>query len=132
MTTVAELQGPTPPAQPERVHRVTERTAPGKFLRSVWRTHFYSAIFAASILIVMALSGLVIMYTEPITGLLYAGSTRVAAEGRAPLSLQAQQTAAERIAPAGAALFRVITPKAPDRISEFYYSSGPPGVPTSS
>lgn len=82
MTTVAELPGSTPPAQPEREHRITERTAPGKFLRSVWRTHFYSAIFAAPILIVMALSGLVIMYTEPITGLLNSATTRVSPEGR--------------------------------------------------
>jgi uncharacterized iron-regulated membrane protein len=129
VATVAEFQGPTLPAQPERLHRVTERTAPGKFLRSVWRTHFYSAIFATPILIVIALSGLVIMYTEPITGLLYPGSTRVAAEGRTPLSLQAQQAVAKRVAPGGAALFRVVTPEEPDRVSEFYYSSGPAGVP---
>ncbi len=110
-------------------HRVTDRTAPGKFLRSVWRIHFYSAIFAAPILVVMALSGLVIMYTEPITGLLYSDTTRVTPPGRAPLSLQAQQAAADRVAPEGAALFRVVTPKEPDRVSEFHYTAGPAGVP---
>ncbi len=113
MTTIAGFQGPTPPAQPVHEHRITERTGPGKFLRSVWRTHFYSAILAAPILIVLALSGLVIMYTEPITGLLYPGTTRVAAQGRAPVSLQAQQTAADRVAPKDATLFRVVTPKEP-------------------
>lgn len=60
-----------------------------------------------------------VLYSEPITGLLYSGTTRVAAEGRAPLSLQAQQAAADRAAPEGAALFRVVTPKEPDRVSEF-------------
>ncbi|HZS20357.1 MAG TPA: PepSY domain-containing protein [Pseudonocardiaceae bacterium] len=129
MAIATQFQGPTPPAAPVRAHRVTDRTAPGKFLRSVWRTHFYSAIFAAPILIVMALSGLVIMYTEPITGLLYSKTTRVIADGHPPLSLQAQQVAADRAAPKGATLFRVVTPKGPDRVSEFYYSVGPPGVP---
>lgn len=82
MTAVAEFtDGTIPPTQPVKEHRVTDRTAPGKFLRSVWRTHFYSAIFATPILIVLALSGLVIMYTEPITGLLYSDTTRVAARG---------------------------------------------------
>ncbi|HEX8933625.1 MAG TPA: PepSY-associated TM helix domain-containing protein, partial [Pseudonocardiaceae bacterium] len=100
MTAVAEFREPAGrPRQPVRTHRVTDRTAPGKFLRSVWRIHFYSAIFAAPILIVMALTGLVIMYTEPITGLLYSGTTRVAAQGRVPVSLQTQQAAADRVAP---------------------------------
>lgn len=121
MTTAAELQGPTPPAAPVQAHRVTDRTAPGKFLCSVWRTHFYSTIFAAPILIVMALSGLVIMYTEPITGLLYSKTTRVIVDGHLSLSLQARQVAAARSAPKGATLFRVVTPKEPDRVSEFYY-----------
>ncbi len=130
MTAVAEFtDGTVPPDQPVPEHRVTDRTAPGKFLRSVWRTHFYSAIFAAPILVVMALSGLVIMYTEPITGALYSDTTRVAAQGRAPLGLQAQQAAADRVAPQGATMFRVVTPKEPDRVSEFYYSAGPAGVP---
>jgi uncharacterized iron-regulated membrane protein len=130
VTTAAEFtDGTIPPAQPQKIHRVTDRTAPGKFLRSVWRTHFYSAIFAAPILIVMALTGLVIMYTEPITGLLYSGTTRVAAQGRVPVSLQIQQAAADRVAPPGAALFRVVTPKEPDRVSQFYYSVGLAGVP---
>jgi uncharacterized iron-regulated membrane protein len=130
VTTAAEFTGGAiPPAQPVKAHRVTDRTAPGKFLRSVWRTHFYSAIFAVPILIVMALSGLVIMYTEPISGLLHSGTTRVSAQGRVPVSLPAQQAAADRVVPKGATLFRVVTPKEPDRVSEFYYTVGPAGVP---
>lgn len=130
MTSTAEFTSATvPPDQPVPAHRVTDRTAPGKFLRSVWRTHFYSAIFAAPILVVMALSGLVIMYTEPITGALHSDTTRVAAQGRSTLGLQAQQAAADQVAPRDATLFRVVTPKEPDRVSEFYYSVGPAGVP---
>jgi uncharacterized iron-regulated membrane protein len=129
MATVAERHEAPPPTDPARAHRVTDRTAPGKFLRSVWRIHFYAAILAAPILIVMALSGLVIMYTEPITGWFHSETTRVAAQGRTPLDLQVQQAAADRVAPEGAALFRVVTPKEPDRVSEFYYTVGSPAVP---
>jgi hypothetical protein len=34
--------------------------------RAIWRTHFYSALIAAPVLIMLALTGLVILYTEPI------------------------------------------------------------------
>ena len=95
----------------------------------MWRTHFYSALFAAPILVVMCVTGLVIMYTEPIQGWLSSGATRVARAGHAPLGLSAQQVVADQVAPQGATLFRIVTPKAPDRVSEFYYSAGPPGVP---
>jgi uncharacterized iron-regulated membrane protein len=77
----------------------------------------------------MCVTGLVIMYTEPIQGWLSSGATRVARAGHAPLGLSAQQVVADQVAPQGATLFRIVTPKAPDRVSEFYYSAGPPGVP---
>ena len=34
--------------------------------RAIWRTHFYSALIATPVLIMLALTGLVILYTEPI------------------------------------------------------------------
>lgn len=74
MAVAAEYAGGTPTPRPVGTHQVTERTAPGKFLRTVWRTHFYAAIIAAPILALMAITGLVIMYTEPITGLLHPGT----------------------------------------------------------
>ncbi|MGH3513806.1 MAG: PepSY domain-containing protein [Pseudonocardiaceae bacterium] len=95
----------------------------------MWRTHFYAALFAAPILILMAITGLVIMYTEPITGLLHPGTTRVATHGQPAMGLAAQQAEAAVAAPPGSTLFRVVTPKQPDRVSEFYYSTGPAGVP---
>ncbi len=129
MATVTEYPRGTPTPRPAGTHQVTERTASGKFLRTVWRTHFYAAIFAGPILLVMALSGLVIMYTEPITGLLRPDTTRVAVTGQPALGLSEQQLKADAAAPPGATLFRVVTPKEPDRVTEFSYSSGPAGVP---
>ena len=129
MVSVAEFRQGKPVPRPDGTHRVTDRTAAGQFLRTVWRTHFYAAIFATPILVLMAITGLVIMYTEPITGLLHPGTTRVAAHGQPALGLAAQQAKADAVAPPGSALFRVVTPKQPDRVSEFYYSTGPAGVP---
>lgn len=34
--------------------------------RSIWRTHFYAGLIAAPILVMLALTGMVILYTEPI------------------------------------------------------------------
>jgi uncharacterized iron-regulated membrane protein len=37
--------------------------------RAIWRTHFYAGIFAVPFLVMMALTGLVILYTQPIRSL---------------------------------------------------------------
>lgn len=37
--------------------------------RAVWRTHFYAGIFAMPFMVLMALTGLVILYTQPIQSL---------------------------------------------------------------
>ncbi|MGH3719964.1 MAG: PepSY-associated TM helix domain-containing protein [Pseudonocardiaceae bacterium] len=129
MVSLAEFRQGTPIPRPAGTHQVTERTAPGRFLRTVWRTHFYAAIFATPILVLMAITGLIIMYTEPVTGLLHPGATRVAAHGQPALGLATQQATAAAAAPPGATLFRVVTPKEPDRVTEFFYSTGPAGVP---
>jgi uncharacterized iron-regulated membrane protein len=38
----------------------------GRRWRSLWRVHFYAGVFAAPFLVMMALTGLVILYTQPI------------------------------------------------------------------
>lgn len=111
-----------------QVHQVTERTKAGRFVRSVWRVHFYAALFATPVLICLALSGLVIMYTDPIEGALYGDKTRVSAAGREALPLSAQREAADTAAGEAAALFRVVTPSGPDRVTRFFYSQAS-GVP---
>jgi uncharacterized iron-regulated membrane protein len=109
MAVVAQYADGTPTPRPVGTHQVTERTASGKFLRTVWRTHFYAAIFAAPLLALMAITGLVIMYIEPITGLLHPGSTRVAAHAQPTLGLGQQQAQTDAVAAPGATLFRVVT-----------------------
>lgn len=41
-------------------------TRTGRMWRSLWRTHFYAGFFAAPILVMLAITGLVILYTQPI------------------------------------------------------------------
>ena len=57
--------------------------------RSMWRVHFYSATVAMPILVLLAITGLVIMYTDPIQGLLDGGVTRVT-QGDGETSLDRQ------------------------------------------
>jgi uncharacterized iron-regulated membrane protein len=48
-----------------------------RFWRSVWRTHFYAGIFAMPILVLLAVTGLVILYTDPINDLQFGELQRV-------------------------------------------------------
>ena len=46
--------------------------------RSLWRTHFYAGMIVGPFMIWMALSGLGILYSQPIQSLLHGGSNQVA------------------------------------------------------
>ncbi len=60
--------------------------------RSIWRTHFYAGLFAAPILVMLALTGLVILYTEPIQRVTDGDLTTVTVEGDR-VSLEEQRAA---------------------------------------
>jgi uncharacterized iron-regulated membrane protein len=66
-----------------------------RFWRTVWRTHFYAGVFAMPVLVMLALTGLVILYTDPINDLQFAELQRVEASG-APVSLDEQREAVQR------------------------------------
>ena len=46
--------------------------------RSLWRTHFYAGMIVGPFMIWMALSGLGILYSQPLQSLLHGGSNHVA------------------------------------------------------
>jgi uncharacterized iron-regulated membrane protein len=95
-TTLAFQDGPDAlAAEPEAG---TQAAAAGRRWRSIWRLHFYAAIFVAPMLVMMALTGLVIMYTQPINEWADGSMTRVADTG-ATVSLQQQKDAAEKAFP---------------------------------
>ena len=60
--------------------------------RTLWRTHFYAGVFAAPILVMFALTGLVILYTQPINDFVQ-HDKRVVADGGEWRSFDAQQRA---------------------------------------
>jgi uncharacterized iron-regulated membrane protein len=60
--------------------------------RAIWRTHFYAGIFSVPFLVMMALTGLVILYTQPIRSLTQDHLRHVKVVG-ASQPLEAQRTA---------------------------------------
>lgn len=90
--------------------------------RSVWRLHFYSGIFAAPILVMFALTGLVILYTQPIDDFLQGDLRTVSAQG-AFRSYAAQERAIERAYPK-ATIASVTVPKDDTHSTEFDFDDG--------
>ena len=84
---MSETERPTP--TPSRASRLW---------RSLWRTHFYAGVIAGPILVLFALTGLVILYTEPIQNALD-GDVRTVAAGSETVSLDTQRAAVVRAHP---------------------------------
>ena len=61
--------------------------------RSVWRIHFYSGMFAMPFILFMALTGLVILYTQPIEDLTQ-GDVRLVDIGESRIGYDEQAAAA--------------------------------------
>lgn len=85
--------------------------------RSIWRTHFYAGFFAAPVLLMLAVTGLVILYTDPIERALD-GDLVTVAEGQGRVGLDAQRAAVARRYPDWE-LVSVTPPKAADRSTVF-------------
>ncbi len=81
-------------------------------LRRIWRLHFWVALFAAPALLVLACSGLVILYTQPLNDWLNR-DLYVVAEGPETVPLDAQITAAEKNVGNDYALDAVTPPAGP-------------------
>ena len=97
-------------------------------LRRIWRLHFWVGVFAAPALVVLACSGLVILYSQPLDLWLNRGLTVVSA-GSAPVSLDDQVAEARRQAGPGLELDAVTPPAAPDRATRVdFVSAGIPGA----
>jgi uncharacterized iron-regulated membrane protein len=91
MTTHAFQGGPD--ALPVAFEAGSKADRASRFWRSVWRLHFYAAIFVAPMLVMLAITGLIIMYTQPINEWLDGGMTRVV-DTPAHVGLEQQKQAA--------------------------------------
>jgi uncharacterized iron-regulated membrane protein len=85
-------------SQPERpaITSVDERSS--RRWRSVWRIHFYAGMFAAPFLVMMALTGLVILHTQPLQDALQGDLRKVADTGNWT-SFDQQAAAAQALEP---------------------------------
>ena len=76
--------------------------AAGRQWRSMWRVHFYSGMFALPFILLMAITGLVILYTEPIQQLTEGDVRSVTASSAEFVSFDQQAQAVQEAYPDGA------------------------------
>lgn len=100
----------------------TARRTNGQFLRTIWRTHFYAALIAAPVLVVLSTTGLVILYTDTVNSVLHGNLVNVQPSASST-TLDEQRAAADAKAPAGTHVVLVNTPKTPDRSTVFQYTN---------
>jgi uncharacterized iron-regulated membrane protein len=93
----------------------SKRRADAAVLRRVWRLHFWVGLFAAPVLVVLALSGLVILYTHPLDSWLDR-ALLVVEQGAATVPLDDQIAVAREQVPDDYAL-DAVTPQASDHAS---------------
>jgi uncharacterized iron-regulated membrane protein len=74
MDTTTESVEPDSPTMPD-----TDRSAASRRWRSLFRIHFYAGMFAMPFILLMAFTGLVILYTQPIQNLSQGDLRRVSA-----------------------------------------------------
>lgn len=89
--------------------------------RSIWRIHFYSGMFAMPFILLMAVTGLVILYTQPIEDLTQ-GDVRKVDVGESQISYDDQVAAVEAAYPDGTVYD--VTPGAADRATRFFVDDG--------
>jgi uncharacterized iron-regulated membrane protein len=100
----------------------TDRADASRQWRSVWRMHFYSGMFALPFILLMAVSGLVILYTQPIEDVTQRDLRKVEV-GAELLSLDAQVAAVEAAYPDGA-VGDVTVPASPGRSTRMFVDDG--------
>jgi uncharacterized iron-regulated membrane protein len=120
MSTIELIDDPAEAGNAARPDR--RRQASGRFLRRIWRTHFYAAVIAAPVLILFAITGLGILYTQPIQNVTLADKLIVpVGEEQVPYLDQLATAQAEF---PELSLTQIVPPAAPDRASLFEFTDG--------
>lgn len=92
--------------------------------RSLWRIHFYSGMFALPFILLMAVTGLVILYTQPLNDLTQGDLRSVSVPSGAEYqTLEVQEAAVEAAYPDGTVL-DVTPPAGPERSTRFFVDDG--------
>jgi len=105
------------------------RRADSAVLRRIWRLHFWVGLFAAPVLVVLACSGLVILYSQPLDALLNR-QLFVVETGPQTVPLDAQVTTAKQHVSATDSLEAVTPPDNPTGSTRVdFVSATAPGYP---
>ena len=92
--------------------------------RSVWRIHFYAGMFAMPFIVLMAVTGLVILYTQPIEDLTQGDVRTVEVPADTTMvSFDEQAAAVEAAYPEGT-VFDLTPPGDPGRATRFFVDDG--------
>ncbi|MEZ5234662.1 MAG: PepSY domain-containing protein [Acidimicrobiales bacterium] len=92
--------------------------------RSLWRIHFYAGMFAMPFILLMALSGLVILYTQPIEDLTEGSIRTVDVPAGAELLSYDEQAVNVQAAFPEAPVLDLTPLAAADRASRFFVDDG--------
>jgi uncharacterized iron-regulated membrane protein len=111
-----ETGDPDPPAAPARTGRSPEEAEKSRLWRTVWRTHFYAGVMVLPVLMVLAVTGLLVLYGDNILDRTDGALRLVTPAGTAhPLD---EQVAAAKAAAAGRPLQGVTPPTEVDRATK--------------
>lgn len=91
--------------------------------RALWRTHFYAGIFSMPFILLMSVTGLVILYTQPIADLTQ-GDLRTVASREAPYLSFDEQAAAVAAAYPEATVADLTPPAEHGRSTRFFVDDG--------
>lgn len=94
---------------------------PEKFYFAAWRWHFYAGLYVIPFLVMLAVTGLAMLWIAALSG--RDGERIAVVPGTAPLEISAQAEAAVAAIPGGA-LAGYIAPAAPDRAAAFQVAVG--------
>ncbi|NBE07921.1 PepSY-associated TM helix domain-containing protein [Paragemmobacter ruber] len=92
------------------------RTATERRYFTVWRWHFYSSLYVFPFLIMLAVTGLIMLWISAMTEI--NGERTAVVPGTAPLAVSALEAAAEAAVPGGVAA-TYIEPRGADRVAVF-------------
>jgi uncharacterized iron-regulated membrane protein len=98
-------------------------TAPraNAFYFAAWRWHFYAGLYVAPFLIMLAVTGLIMLWVSATTEI--NGERGMVSVTGAPMAVSAQATAAADAVPGGT-VSQYIAPMAPDRVAVFKVDAG--------
>lgn len=99
----------------------TARSTPGRFYFAAWRWHFYAGLYVAPFLVMLALTGLVMLWSAALTG--RNGENTPVPIGSAAVAVSAQSAAAAAAVPGGT-VSTYIAPNAPDHVAGFRVDAG--------